>query len=102
MGQDTRHSTLRWTGTSDYMTTGAASSQSNVFGTNCREIRVVAFTAGCHINIGQNPTAAATDNNGIFLPVGVVEYFHVTPGQRIAAIREGGSDGTLCIAEMTR
>lgn len=102
MSRDTRHSTLRWSGVSDYMTTGATSAQSAVFGANCFEIRVVAITAGCHINIGQDPTAAATDNNGFFLPVGVVEYFHVTPGQRLAAIREGSSDGTLCIAEMTR
>ena len=67
MSQDTRHSTLRWNGVSDYMTTGAASSQSAVFSATCREIRVVAITAGCHINIAANPTAAATDNNGIFL-----------------------------------
>lgn len=101
MSRDTRHSTLRWAGKTDYITTGAASVQSAVWGAQTYEIRVVCFTNPCHINIGQNPTAAATDDNGFYLPAGVVEYFHVNPGQRLAVIQETGA-GTLCVSEMTR
>ena len=94
----TLDSTLRWSGVSDYVAVGAASAQSAVF--THEEIRVVSTTA-CHINIAANPTAAATDNNGIYLPANVVEYLHVTRGQRLAVIRDT-ADGTLCVAEMTR
>lgn len=96
----TLDSTLRWSGVSDYITVGAASAQSAIFGARTFEIRVVSTTA-CHINIGSNPTAAATDNNGIYLPANVVEYLHVTPGQRLAVIQDTAG-GTLCVAEMTR
>lgn len=100
MARDTRHSTLRWNSLSDYVTVGAASAQSAVWGTTTEDIRVVSTTA-CHINIGQNPTAAATDNNGFYLPANVVEYFHVTPGQRLAVIQDAAA-GVLCVSEMTR
>lgn len=96
----TYNSTLRWSGKSDYVAVGAASAQSAVFGTQTYEIRVVS-TVNCHINIGQNPTAAAGDNSGIYLPAGLVEYFHVSPGQRLAVIQDS-EGGSLCVAEMTR
>jgi len=99
-GKDTRHSTLRWNKLSDYITTSGTSQQSAAFGNNTSEIRVVC-SAACHINIGENPTAAATDNNGMLLPANVVEYFHVTPGQRIAVIQDSAA-GTFCVSEMTR
>lgn len=100
MARDTRHSTLRWNSLTDYITVGAASAQSAVWSATTEEIRVVS-TTNCHINIGQNPTAAATDNNGFYLPANVVEYFHVTPGQRLAVIQDTAA-GTLSVSEMTR
>lgn len=93
-------STLKWGGVSDYVSVAATSAQSAAFGARTFEIRVVS-TTNCHINIGDNPTAAATDNNGIYLPAGVVEYFHVNPGQKVAVIRDS-ADGTMSVAEMTR
>jgi hypothetical protein len=92
--------TLRWSGQSDYFAVTATSAQSNAFGANTREIRVVC-TSACHINIGVNPTAAASDGNGFYLPAGVVEYFHVSPGEILAAIRDS-ADGVFSLAEMTR
>lgn len=92
--------TLKWKEVSDYIAVGAASVQSAVFGAQTREIRVVSTTA-CHINIGTSPTAAATDNNGIYLPANVIDYFHVNPGQRLAVIQDAVA-GTLSVAEMTR
>lgn len=96
----TLDSTLRWSGVSDYVSVTSTSAQSAAFGNNTHDIRLVS-TTDCHINIGNNPTAAATDNNGYLLPAGVVEYFHVTPGQKVAVIRNS-ADGTLSVAEMTR
>jgi hypothetical protein len=94
-------STLRWTGRSDYVAYTGTSAASAAFGANTHDIRVVA-TTDCHINIGDGtPTAAASDNNGFRLPAGVVEYFHVSPGQKIAAVQDS-TGGTLCVAEMTR
>lgn len=94
-------STFRWKGVSDVIALGAASVQSAVFGSQTREIRVSA-SGNCWINIGANPTAAATDNNGIYLPANVVDYLHVNPGERLAVIQDGAATGNLCVAEMTR
>lgn len=96
----TLSSTLRWNLLTDYIAVGAASVQSVQWGANTHDVRVVS-TTNCHVNIAQNPTAAATDNNGFYLPAGVVEYFHVSPGQRLAVIRDT-ADGTMTVSEMTR
>jgi hypothetical protein len=96
----TLDSTLRWSGQSDYVTVTATSAQSNAIGSTTHDVRVVS-TTNCHITFGSDPTAAATDDNGIYLPAGVVEYFHVTPGQKVAVIRDT-VDGIFCLAEMTR
>lgn len=96
----TLDSTLRWSGGSDYVAVGAASAQSAAIPANISEIRVCSTTA-CHLNIGANPTAAATDNNGFYLPANVVEYLHVSPGQIVAVIQDAAA-GSLSIAYMTR
>jgi hypothetical protein len=96
----TLDSTLRWKAVSDYVTVTVASAQTAAISSNVFEVRVVS-TTNCHINIGANPTAAATDNNGIYLPANVVEFYHVSPGQKIAVIRDT-ADGVFCMAEMTR
>jgi hypothetical protein len=101
MSNRTLSSTLRWSEASDYFAVTATSAQSAAVPANCYEIRYVA-TVATHINIGAAPTAVATDNNGFYVPLGVVEYFHVTPGQQLAAIRAGADDGTVSIAFMTR
>jgi FtsP/CotA-like multicopper oxidase with cupredoxin domain len=93
-------STLRWGGVSDYVTVSGTSAQTAACPANTYEVRVVS-TTNCHIKIGDDPTAAATDNNGIYLPSGVVEYFHVTPGQRVAVIQDSAG-GTLNVGFMTR
>jgi hypothetical protein len=96
----TLSSTLRWNSLTDYIVVSNTSTQSAVWGTNTFEVRIVS-TTNCHVNIGQNPTAAATDNNAFYLPAGVVEYFHVSPGQRLAVIRDT-ADGVMTVSEMTR
>ena len=99
MGRTT-DSTLRWSGKSDYIVVNATSAQSVAVPANISEVRVVC-TVACHINIGQNPTAVASDDNGFALPANLVEYFHVSPGEKIAFVRDSG-DGVASVAFMTR
>ena len=98
-------STLRFSGTSDVVAIGATSAQSAAFGAHTHEIRValalVALSTGCWIKIGDDPTASVGDGS-IYLPPGEPEYFHVSPGQKVAVIQDGASTGNLSVAEMTR
>lgn len=92
-------STLRYSGVSDVVAYSTSSVQSVVVPENYYEIRVVC-TSNAWINIGQDPTASAGDNS-LYMPAGLVEYFHVTPGQKVAAIRDS-ADGNLVVGFMTR
>lgn len=96
----TLDSTLRWGGVSDYVSVTATSAQSVACPANTYEVRIVS-TTNAHIKIGDDPTAAATDNNGLYLPAGLVEYYHITPGQKVAVIRDT-ADGTMSVGFMTR
>jgi len=93
-------STLRWTGESDVVAYSTSSAQSAAISANIFDVRVVC-TSNAWIKIGTDPTAVAATDDNIYMPAGVVEYFHVSPGQRIAAIRDT-ADGNLVVAEMTR
>ena len=85
---------------------GGASAASTAFGAQTYQIRVsvsgtgfVAGTAGVRIRIGDGtPTAVATDP---FLPNTWVEYFNVTPGQKIAVLGNDAGTGNLSVTEMT-
>lgn len=57
-------------------------------------IRVVAKDAACRIAIAADPTATATDT---LIMEGQVEYFAITSGHKVAAIRDDTTDGTLNI-----
>jgi hypothetical protein len=48
-------------------------------------VRLVA-DENCHIAIGANPTATAAATNGCKLMAGVVEWYGVPAGQRVAVI----------------
>ena len=58
--------------------------------------RVVCTTAA-YIVIGTTPTATTSDT---YMSAGAAEYFTVTPGQKVAAVRVA-SDGTLNVTEIT-
>lgn len=73
---------------------GAASTQSVAFGANSKYIRLVA-TQNCYVAFGANPTALVTS---ILLIANVVEFFGVTPGQKLAVL-EVGTAGTLSVVE---
>jgi hypothetical protein len=95
----TLDSTLRYSGVSDVVAYTGTSVQSVVVPANIHEIRVCC-TSNAWINIGQDPTASAGDNS-LYIPAGLVEYFHVSPGQKVAAIQDA-SGGNLVVGFMTR
>lgn len=70
---------------------GASSTQSAVLPDGTYAVRCVS-TVDCWIEIGSNPTAAATTS--FFLPASVVEYFAATVSDRVAVI-QATSSGSL-------
>lgn len=83
--------------------TGTAAVTTNAFGSQTKQIRVVANSA-CHILVSGAPTAATTDP---FLPANWVEYISVNPGEKISAVRAAtdglvtATSGTLSVTELT-
>jgi outer membrane protein W len=85
---------------------GVASAASAAFGAQTYQIRVavsgtgfIAGTGGVRVRIGDGtPGAAAADT---FIPNLAVEYFTVTPGQRIAVIGNDAGTGNLSVTEIT-
>lgn len=73
----------------------AASAQSAALGALTNVVRLVP-DQDCFVLMGDNPTAASATS--IRLIANQVEWFGVTPGQRIAVIRST-ADGTLRIEE---
>jgi hypothetical protein len=87
-----------------YNAAGGASAQSTNFGSQTRTIRVSsagvvsASIDGVRINVGDNPTAAATS---ALLPVQWVEYIKCSPGQKIAVLGNNTGTGTVNVVELT-
>jgi hypothetical protein len=77
--------------------TSASASISNAIGSGVNVVRVATTTAA-YVKIGETPTAAAT--NSIYMVAGDPEYFVVTPGQKVAAVRVTTS-GTLSVTEVS-
>jgi hypothetical protein len=77
-----------------FTSTSVANTTAFAAGTNV--VRVVAAT-GCHIAFGASPTATTSSTK---IPANVAEYFAVTAGQKIAAIRTTTS-GTLHVTEVS-
>lgn len=58
------------------------SAQSAAFADSIYYVRVIS-DAACHIEFGSNPTATTST---IYLPAEDVEYFKVSPGEKVAVI----------------
>ena len=82
-------------GASQKITTVGSSVQSTAVGSATTIVRLYA-TQNTYVEIGSNPTA--TTASSMYLPLGFVEYFGVTPGHKIACIQDTDS-GTLFITE---
>lgn len=94
----TLDSTLRFNGVSRVGTVGAAAVALTAVGANIFDVRIV--SGG---NCWYNTTGTATAGAGsVYLPAGVVEYIHVSPGVVISFIQDGAATGTFNMAEMTR
>lgn len=80
------------TQTAAYTTASASIATAFAAGTNVVRL---SSTTGCHIKFAGSPTATTSD---AFLKGGEPEYFVVTPGQKVAAIRTA-TNGTLTVSE---
>ena len=76
--------------------TGTSAAVDNAFGANIHVIRVV-VTTDAFVAVGTSPTATTSD---MFLVAFAPEYFTVTEGQKIAAVRSSVS-GTMYVTEMS-
>jgi hypothetical protein len=83
-------------GNGEKVTTSGTSAQSAVMPANTSTVRVVG-SAACYIIFGENPTALATTS--IYMPAGLVEYFAIKPGEKIAVIQDSAA-GTLYVQPM--
>jgi hypothetical protein len=64
------------------VTSSGTSAQSAAFADNIYYVRVVA-DAACHIEFGTNPTATTSK---VYVPADDIEYFKVSPGEKVAVI----------------
>lgn len=90
-------------GTAQVLTAGATSTQSTAFGTETTLIRIATSNltgAGAHIHIAVNSNPTATSSSTI-VPCGLIEYVAVSPGDKIAVLRGGGTDVSVSITEIT-
>ncbi|CAB4161314.1 hypothetical protein UFOVP732_44 [uncultured Caudovirales phage] len=80
-------------------TVGAASAQSAVVPAGVTFARVLCLTAPICIAVGSNPTATA---DAYYIAAGEEVILRVAPGERIASIRAGASDGAVRISWIGR
>ena len=84
-------------GTTQTISVASASVPTNdAFGASTEYVRVVS-TVNCHITFGGSPTATTSLP---YLPAGEIEIIKVSPGEKIAAIRNS-ADGTLFCTELS-
>jgi hypothetical protein len=76
--------------------TGTAGTIANAVGSQTYKVRV-ACTTDAFIKIDNSPTATTSDAP---MFAGSVEYFSITPGQKVSAI-QSASGGTLYVTEIT-
>lgn len=73
------------------------SQASAAFGGQTRQIRVATGNQPAYVLIGDGtPTATAND---ALMPANCVDYFTVTPGQKIAVL-QAGTAGSLSVSEL--
>jgi hypothetical protein len=77
------------------VTVGATHAESSAFAAATKRIRLVA-TVDTYIALGSAPTATSSS---LYLVANVPEFFGVIAGEKVSALRVGGSDGVLSIAE---
>jgi hypothetical protein len=76
--------------------TDTAGTIANGVGPQTYKVRVVC-TSDAFIVIDNSPTATTS---GTFMPAGEVEYFTITPGQKVSAVQSTDA-GTLNVTEVS-
>lgn len=84
-------------GASQAIAVGAASIQASAFTSGVTIIRLFS-TVDAWVCFGTNPTAVAEGASSMFLPSGIVEYFEIKAGEKIAVI-QNSSPGKLYVTE---
>lgn len=79
-----------------YTATAAASA---AFGTETFILRIVC-TSNAWYAIGQAPVATTSSGGGTYLPLGIIEYIRVAPGEKISFVQDSAG-GNASITEMT-
>jgi len=92
-----RETTYKFGTTQTIAVVTASVAVTNAVGAQTRVVRLKA-TTDLHIAFAVSPTATTSDP---LLNAGETEYIDITPGQKIAAIRNS-ADGTLFITECTK
>lgn len=71
----------------------------NAFGAQTYAVRVAA-TGNCHVAFGKAPVAVATDALVAASQPG--EVFKITPGDKMAVIKDGTATGNCNVVELSR
>lgn len=74
------------TGTAQIATVSNSSVQLTAFGASTTMIRICCSLGHCHFQIGENPTASITTSP--MMPNNFSEIIRVSPGQKIAVIKD--------------
>ena len=86
-------------GTTQIFTVTNSSVQSAAFGANTTMIRLSCSLGHCHIAIGANPTANLTTS--AMIPNNFSEIVRVSPGHKIAVIKDATTtSSTLSVTEL--
>ena len=79
-------------------TLSGTSQASSAFGSQTRQIRIATSGQPAYVVIGDGtPTATSS---GAIMPSNWVDYFTVSPGQKVAVL-QAGTAGALSVSEMT-
>ena len=87
-------------GTTQVLTVTNSSVQSAAFGANTTMVRLSCSLGHCHFQVGTNPTASITTSP--MMPNNFSEIIRVSPGQKIAVIKDAAvTSSTFSITELT-
>jgi hypothetical protein len=86
-------------GTTQVASVTNSSVQMTAFGASTTLVRIACSLGHCHYQIGTNPTATITTST--MMPNNSIEIVAVTPGQKIAFIKDSGvASSTVSVTEL--
>jgi hypothetical protein len=86
-------------GTTQVASVTTSSVQMTAFGASTTLVRIACSLGHCHYQIGTNPTASVTTST--MMPNNSIEIVAVTPGQKIAFIRDATvTSSTVSVTEL--